>query len=375
MSLLLVDGRRSWLWRAPTWTALTVVTVLSTSSPTSRITAAITLSAAVIALQFTRHPDLTVRRAAVLVATVGGLAACFAAHDGIAEIPVVVAATRLPDVADGTALRWLIGIDTVAFGATIAFISRSYAGLLAGIAIPLLVQRAIEHRDLVRERDRAQALLAEVQAGREAETQAAALRERGRIAREMHDVLAHSLAGLSVQLQAVRALAAREGVSDSVLGPLDKAAALAQDGLGEARAAVSALRDPVGLGIADLPALVDRHPGEASLQVEGPPGRVSVEAGHAVYRAVQEALTNAARYAPGSSVSVTLSWSPRTLAAAVADTGPAPGREAVAGQGTGLGLAGLTERVREAGGTVQAGPRADGGWLVEIRVPSEGVVE
>jgi signal transduction histidine kinase len=74
-------------------------------------------------------------------------------------------------------------------------------------------------------------------------------------------------------------------------------------------------------------------------------------------------------------VSVTLSWSPHTRAAAVADTGPAPGREAVAGQGTGLGLAGLTERVREAGGTVQAGPRAGGGWLVEIRVPSEGVVE
>jgi signal transduction histidine kinase len=360
---------RTLWWRTPVWAALTVVTVLAAPSVTSRVITGVALGGAALALQFLRHPDVTVRRVVVLVATVGGLVACFSSHDGVAELAVVVAATRLPEVADGAWLHWLTALDAVAFGGTVAFISRSYAGLLAGIGIPLLVQRALEHRNLIREHDRAQALLAEVQAGREAETQAAALRERGRIAREMHDVLAHSLAGLSVQLQAVRAVAAREGVGESVLGPLDKAAALAQDGLAEARAAVGALRDPVGLGLAELPDLVARHPGQVRLRVDGTPGEVPPETGHAVYRAVQEALTNAARYAPGSEVEVMQRWTPDTLEVTVEDAGAAPGRAAVAAQGTGLGLAGMGERIRAVGGTLEAGPRPAGGWRIAVRVP------
>jgi signal transduction histidine kinase len=208
-----------------------------------------------------------------------------------------------------------------------------------------------------------------VQAGRDAEAQAAALRERGRIARDLHDVLAHSLAGLSVQLQAVRALATREGVGPTVLAPLDKAAALAQDGLAEARQAVASLRDPVGLGLAEVPALVQRHPGEAHLQINGTPGAVTAECGHAIYRAVQESLTNAARYAPGSSVQVALDWTAERLQVRVDDAGLPRGRSPIAGTSTGLGLAGMDERVRQAGGTLQAGPRPDGGWRVEITVP------
>jgi signal transduction histidine kinase len=230
--------------------------------------------------------------------------------------------------------------------------------------------RAGEQQALIAERDRAQALLAEVQAGREAEAEAAALQERGRIAREMHDVLAHTLAGLSLQLQAVRAVAAREGVPPEVLDPLDKAATLAQDGLAEARSAVGALRDPVGLGMDALPALVERHPGAATLEAVGRPSGLAPEAGHAVYRAVQEALTNAARYAPGSPVTVRLSWAPDGLTAQVADSGAAVGRNAPAAQGSGLGLAGMDERVRAVGGTVRAGPRDGGGWQVVVHVPA-----
>jgi signal transduction histidine kinase len=234
----------------------------------------------------------------------------------------------------------------------------------------LLVQRELEHQELVRERDRAQALLAEAQNAREAEAQTAALRERGRIAREMHDVLAHSLAGLSLQLQAVRAVATRERVSEAVLEPLDKAAALAREGVAEARAAVSALRDPTGLGLDALPALVERHPGTATLSVHGEPAQVSAEAGHAVYRAVQEALTNAVRYSPGSPVTIELEWQTDALAVVVADSGASPGRTAVTGQGSGLGLAGMGERIRQVGGTMQAGPREGGGWQVRLSVPA-----
>jgi signal transduction histidine kinase len=96
---------------------------------------------------------------------------------------------------------------------------------------------------------------------------------------------------------------------------------------------------------------------------------VSAEAGHAVYRAVQESLTNAARYAPGADVSVELTWTETSLTTRIRDTGLPQGRSAVSGQGTGLGLAGMDERVRATGGSVEAGP-SGGGWLVEVTVPA-----
>ena len=224
------------------------------------------------------------------------------APKGLGEIPAFVVAGKIPFAIDAAGRTLVRRRDhAVVVGVVVGFVSRSLVGALAGLGIPLLAQRAVERRELIASRDEAQALLVEVQAGREAEAQAAALQERGRIARDLHDVLAHSLAGLSVQLQATRAVAAREGVAAAVLEPLDKAAALARDGLAEARAVVGALRDPVGLGLAELPALVERHPGEATLDARRRrPVEVDPDAGHAVYRAVQEALTNAARYAPGS---------------------------------------------------------------------------
>lgn len=356
-------------WRIPSWAAIAGATAAAAHGIPARVVTLVLMLAAAGAVQFVRHHDARVRVTTMLVATLFGLLACLLAHAGLGEIPVLVAAGRAPEAFGGRALRVFVVADTIAFGGVIGWISQSVAGLLAGTGVPLLVQRAVEHRDLVQERDRARALLAEVQAGREAETQAAALRERGRIAREMHDVLAHSLAGLSVQLQAARAVAARERVGPTVLEPMDKAAALAREGLGEARAAVSALRDPVGLGLDALPALVERHPGTAVLDETGARGQVSVDAAHAVYRAVQESLTNAARYAPGSVVRVTLEWQASALAVTVTDDGPAPGREAVGGQGTGLGLAGMAERVEQAGGVLHTGPRAGGGWQTAIELP------
>ena len=375
MTLLLSDAKLPgslhplW-WRVPAWTAITVASVAQTHGTAERIATGVLMALAAVALQFVQADRPALRRAALLITTIAGLAACFTAPQGLAEIFVVVAASRATSAFEGRALTWFVVLDTVAFALTVGAITHSYPGLLAGLGIPALVQRAVEHRDLVRERDRATALLAEVQRGRESEARAAALQERGRIAREMHDVLAHSLAGLSVQLQAVRAVAARERVGPAVLEPLDKAATLARDGLAEARTVVSTLRDPVGLGLAELPALVERHPGDAALTVEGTPGAVSGEAGHAVYRAVQEALTNAARYAPGTTVRVALSWLPSHLAVDVVDTGPGTDRTAVAGVGTGLGLAGMGERLTAVGGSVHAGP--DGaGWRVTLDVPCD----
>jgi signal transduction histidine kinase len=151
--------------------------------------------------------------------------------------------------------------------------------------------------------------------------------------------------------------------------PLDRAAERARSGVVEPKAVVGALRGPVrpGLGIADVAGLVERFPGPAVLTVEGAPGAISESAGHAIYRAVQESLTNAARYAPGGAVRVVLQWEPAQLRLIVSDDGP--GAQMVpAGQGGGQGLRGMQERVAAVGGTLLTGPQG-AGWQTEIVVP------
>lgn len=357
-------------WRLPTWAVLTALTVYNAHSLHAQIAAGVLMAVSAIVLQVLPSAREHIGQAALLLCIATAVAACCFSHGGAAEILILVAAGRAPQFFHGRALGMFVVVATIAFGVTIAIIADDLTGLLAGIAIPFIVQRSLDHQELIRERDRAQALLAEVQRGRESEAQAAALQERGRIAREMHDVLAHSLAGLSVQLQAIRAVAAHEHVVAAVTEPLDRAADLAREGLAEARAVVSTLRDPDGLGIDALPALVARHPGVAELGIEGE-GQVDPAAGHAIYRAVQESLTNAARYAPGSPVEVTVRWQTDAVVVTVSDIGPLPGRVAVAGQGTGLGLAGMSERLAQVAGSMSSGP--DGtGWRVELRVPATG---
>lgn len=360
-------------WRVPTWILLTIFTVAQANGVAARVVTGIAMGLSAIALQLVSLENDRVARAAVLASIVLALVAIYTSPLGTAEVLVVVATTRAPQSIHGVALRWFVVLDAVAFAVTMALALGSLTALLTGLAVPFFVQRALDQQELVHERDRAQALLVEVQRGRESEAQAAALQERGRIAREMHDVLAHSLAGLSVQLQAIRAVAARENAGPAVVEPLDRAATLAREGLAEARAAVSTLRDPVGLGLDALPALIDRHPGAARLRIDGDPGEVGAETGHAVYRAVQESLTNAARYAPGSPVDIVASWARDALRVTVTDEGPAPGRDSVGGQGTGLGLAGMGERIAQVSGTLSSGPGPDGrGWRVELCVPTSG---
>jgi signal transduction histidine kinase len=122
--------------------------------------------------------------------------------------------------------------------------------------------------------------------------------------------------------------------------------------------------------LAEIPALVARQPGSVALETVGAPVPIAAEPGHAVYRAVQEALTNAARYAPGADVVVTITFATDRLCVTVEDSGPPPGRAALASQGTGLGLAGMDERIRGVGGSLTAGPRPVGGWSVRVEVPT-----
>lgn len=199
----------------------------------------------------------------------------------------------------------------------------------------------------------------------------AALAERSRIARDIHDVLAHSLGGLVLQLDAVDALL-ESGRADEARARVVAARRLAASGLDEARRAVDALRDPDDA--ADLPAaladLVATHRSlgaEATLTVEGAAGVLTPEVAGALRRAAQEALSNARRHAPGMPTALTL-HSSTDAATLVASTPLVAGLLASSSAGGGRGLTGLRERIEALGGSAEWAVR-DGSFVVTAEVP------
>ncbi len=220
------------------------------------------------------------------------------------------------------------------------------------------------------QRARADQLVVRLERSREAEKASAALAERTRISREMHDVLAHTLSALVLQLEALAVRAER--AADPLAGGLARAHRLAHDGLVEARQAVSALRGDVVPGPDALPELLAQH-GAATgipctLDVRGEPVPLTPEASLAVYRTVQEALTNARKHAAGAPVRVQLDWRPDGAVVEVHDLGGHE-RAALHESGGGHGLSGLAERAALLGGRLQAGP-VDDGFHVRLQVPA-----
>jgi signal transduction histidine kinase len=222
-----------------------------------------------------------------------------------------------------------------------------------------------------------QAELAATQARRaeQEHIRAQVLDERARIAREIHDILAHTLGGLVVQLDAADALLGEGDDPEGGRRLVGGARRLAVTGLEETRQAIAALRaDPVDLPEA-LAALTadDGLRGPVSYEVRGTPRRLAPEASLAVHRTAQEALANARKHAPGATVAVTLSFGEQTTGLRVANGAPPDGPAAstsapLAATGGGYGLSGLAERAELLGGTLQAGPDGDG-WVVELTVP------
>jgi signal transduction histidine kinase len=226
--------------------------------------------------------------------------------------------------------------------------------------------------------EQAERMLAEARRAREAETQAAALAERARMAREIHDVLAHSLAAVSVNLQAAEgllgALPAGSPELAKAIECIGRAEAFTRDGLAEARRAILALRDDAAPLPDQLSALAEEYradgDGPVDFQVAGSPRPVAAEAALAAYRTAQETLTNARKHAPGQPVRLCLQFSPTDIAVRAANPLPQvrPGGP-LAATGSGHGLTGLRERAALAGGTLTAGP-ADGEWQVCLRIPA-----
>jgi signal transduction histidine kinase len=215
-----------------------------------------------------------------------------------------------------------------------------------------------------------QALLEQEAATRAAREEAAVLGERQRLARELHDVLAHTLSGLAVQLEGARLLAERTGADPRLAEQVTNAQRLAKEGMASAKRAVATLRGEALPGVEQLPHLVEqtRLTGlPVTLTVAGDPRPLPAEAGLAVYRAVQEALTNTAKYAGrGARADVVLTWDDDVLTVEVTDSG---GDRVAAGLPSGgYGLAGLAERAALAGGRLDAAPTADG-WRVTLTMP------
>lgn len=228
---------------------------------------------------------------------------------------------------------------------------------------------ALSFRLLRDERARLADALEELRRSRARQVEGARVEERARLAREIHDVLAHTLSALAVQLEGVRLLI-RERPGDPAAGEaVARAQRLARDGLEEARRAVGTLRGdglPGPDALARLAGDFERDTGvPCRFGVEGEPVELSSEARLAVYRTAQEALTNVRRHADAETVDVALRWSPDGAELVVDDEGSPPGDLAA----NGYGLAGMRERAELIGGELEAGPRP-GGYRVRLRVPA-----
>lgn len=214
-------------------------------------------------------------------------------------------------------------------------------------------------------RGNAQRLLAQERAARMAEAESAALAERARIAREIHDVLAHSLSAQLVHLEAARLLIERGADREQILERVVAARGMARDGLEETRQSLSALRGEL-TPLEDFLTDLVRASDGAEVTVGGERRPLPVEASQAVRRVAQEALTNARKHAPGAKVRVRLEYGSHEVTLHVRDSGGPPGE--LAGAGGGYGLLGMRERAELLGGSLAAGPDEEG-FVVTLKVP------
>jgi signal transduction histidine kinase len=203
------------------------------------------------------------------------------------------------------------------------------------------------------------------------EAERAAERERARIARDMHDILAHAVSLMVVQAEAGPVVARRD--PERAVATFDAIADAGRDAMGQLRSMLDILkddRDPHGptLTVDDVPDLVRQVSGaglEVGYEVAGEPRRLPPDAGTAAYRIVQEALTNVVKHARASRADVRLSWQEEDLVIEISDDG----RGVPAGPASGgNGLTGIRERAAACGGAASAGP-GPRGFAVRARLP------
>jgi signal transduction histidine kinase len=280
--------------------------------------------------------------------------------------------------ADSLVAGWVVaglgalGFETLALPlGTDAWGLIGYPGtLLAGL---LLGRNRRDHRLRA---DQNAVLLAKAEQLREEQATVATLDERARIAREIHDVLAHSLGALALNIQAARAVLTDQHDETRAVEILDQAQRMATDGLSETRRAVHALRGetlPLPEGLAELGAAHQRrHGARVTFEVTGEQRPLPPDAGLAITRTAQEALVNTAKHAPHQPIQIRLDYAESATSLKVvnhlAENGHGDDEAGLATVNGRYGLTGLRERLLLLDGTLRAG-RAGSDWVVVAEVP------
>jgi signal transduction histidine kinase len=290
-------------------------------------------------------------------------------------VAVALAGIRLPERSSALILAVALAAGAVvppAGGAhrSVGMILGTELGIIAFYLVARFGRSAAEAQEQTRR------LLVELQASRDAEAEAAMLRERSRLARDMHDVLAHSLSGLMLQLEGARMLSTQPDANGRLSPALDRAHHLARAGLEEARRAIAALRDEDLPGPDRLAQLAEdfEHDTDVqtSLQITGAARTLDSETSLTIYRVAQEALTNIRRHATPARVEIALGYEPDGTRLTIhdrAETSPET-KVGVGGLGGGgYGLTGMRERAELLGGSLSADHTPEG-FRVELWVPA-----
>ncbi|MFF1342241.1 sensor histidine kinase [Streptomyces sp. NPDC058290] len=245
-----------------------------------------------------------------------------------------------------------------------------YATTVVGLATGAAVLAGMAGRSRAQATRSAIAAAESAEKAARAEARTAVLAERTRIARDVHDVLAHSLAGINMQLELVDALI-DTGDLAKIREANGRAHSLVRESLRQAQWTVHALREDHLPLRESLTAMLESSGHHDALTVVGDVRELSVQSTQCLLRIAQEALTNATRHAPGGAVGVELTFTEEATVLSVRNR-PAT-LPVAAATGSGMGLIGMRERIALLGGTVTTGPVTtgpdSGGWQVEAVIP------
>lgn len=325
------------------------------------------------ALGHLRYP-----RIGPLAMGLGSLALAWAGATTTSDVAFVVTvislARRLPQVAGAAVALVLLAASEAIVAVRWGMLNPTNV-LFSAVGTAALYALVVTIGRLQQEQERTRVALEELRLSRGAQVEAARGAERIRLAREIHDVLGHTLSALAVQLEGARLLLEREGAAPAAVEAVARSHRLAREGLDEARRAVGTLRGDGLPGPDLLPGLVEgfAHDSgtEARLAVEGEPADLAPDARLALYRTAQEALTNVRRHARASRVDLRLRWEPAGAELTVENDGVAMGAEPPR---AGYGLAGMRERAELLGGKLELGA-SDGRFRVRLWVPAAAPAE
>jgi signal transduction histidine kinase len=309
-----------------------------------------------------------------VMAVAGGVAAV---TSGSGQSLVAYACVAAFWAASETGLR--VSIAVAAAGIAPIWIAGGIVGSTFGTMAgdPLLIavctMFGLQRRSYRVQAEQSAALLTQHERLQAEQRRADVLDERTRIAREIHDVLAHSLGALGIQIQAAKAMLTDHGDVDRAVETLTTAQRMAADGLTETRRAVHALRvDTLPLGD-ELASVVDTHRQRyhvpVSFETSGVSRALPPDAALALLRTAQEAMVNAAKHASGQRVAVRLDYSDNDVRLSVVNGLDGDGALVQRpGNTGGYGLTGMRERLRLLKGTLLAGPR-EHEWAVTAELP------